>query len=706
MSNPSTSRSDGAAPRPRPFRARRGRWTALTASLLLATAGLAGTHPTSASAVDDAVADAVNARAGLATVPGTALGVNHAIWDTNLGTTETSDLLRAAGVKMLRYPGGSYADIYHWKTHTAPGGYVAPNTDFDTFMAATKRVGAQPMIIANYGTGTPAEAADWVRYANVTKKYGATYWTVGNENYGNGIYGSDWEADDHPDKSATQYANLVVEYADAMKAVDPTIKVGAVLTMPGNWPDGIKADADPGPWNRTVLGIAGPKIDFVDVHWYPGGNAAESLSRTAHLTDAVYLLRQALTRYAGSNASRIGISFTELNVGQGQDTQPGALFLADAYSGLLENGVFTVQWWNAHNGIGDVTTVAGQTDYGDFGMLSSGTCTADGSVCEPPLNTPFAPYHGLSMMNLFARAGDQFVRAGTDNPLVAAHAVRRDNGDLAVLLLNRDPDNAHPVTIDYAGYAPAATAPTVYTYTNGATSIAQDQSGSATSRTLPAYSLTTLVLHPAAPTTGAPAAPGQPIATNVTDRTATIYWPVPPPVGGLPAKIEVYRQNGTTSEQLGETTGGSFTVHNLTPGTRYTINLVARDNAGRASRPSPPVTFTTGSPAESSCAVRFTDVNDWGNGYVGGVDIVNNGTAPINGWTLTWTWPTSWQQVSSGWNATWTQTGRTVKITNTDGSPPVPAGGGSTNIGFVGAYSGPNVLPGVFTLNGVVCTTL
>ncbi len=264
----------------------------LLAGLLLAASALAGVNPPTASAAADPVTVTVNTRAGLATVPDTALGVNHAIWDSNLGTAETSDLLRDAGVQMMRYPGGSYADIYHWKDHTAPGGYVAPGTDFDTFMAAVRRVGAQPMIIANYGTGTPAEAADWVRYANVTKGYDARYWTIGNENYGNGHYGSAWEADDHPDKSATQYARLVVEYADAMKAVDPSIKVGAVLTMPGNWPDGITAGSDPGPWNQTVLSIAGPKIDFVDVHWYPGGTAAESLARVNHLPDATYLLRQ------------------------------------------------------------------------------------------------------------------------------------------------------------------------------------------------------------------------------------------------------------------------------------------------------------------------------------------------------------------------------------------------------------------------------
>ncbi|MDW3846269.1 cellulose binding domain-containing protein [Micromonospora sp. BRA006-A] len=678
--------------------------TAFAAGLLLFATALGTAGGPAAAEPTDPVTVTVNTRAGLATVPATALGVNHAIWDAQLGSAETSDLLKAAGVKMLRYPGGSYADIYHWETHTAPGGYVAPNTDFDTFMAGARRVGAGPMIIANYGTGTPAEAAAWVRYANVTKDYGAKWWTVGNENYGNGHYGSAWEADDHPDKSATQYARLVVEYADAMKAVDPSIKVGAVLTMPGNWPDGITAGSDPGPWNQTVLSIAGPKIDFVDVHWYPGGSAADSLARTNHLPDAAWLLRQQIARYAGPGADRIGISFTELNVDAGRTTAPGALFLADAYSGLLEQGVFTVQWWNVHNGIGTVSEVAGQTDYGDFGLLSSGNCTSDGEVCQPAFNTPFAPYHALSMMNLFVRPGDQLVRAGTDQPLVAAHAVRRPDGNVAVLLLNKDPDTAYPVALDYAGFTPADEAPTVHTFTNGATAISTARSGSATARTLPPYSLTTLVLRPAGSSAGRPGAPGRPAASAVTDRAATISWPAATPGGSPIAKYEVHRQYGAVSEQLGETAGTSLTVGNLEPGARYTVNVLARDTAGRVSWSSPPLTFATGSPAESSCAVRFNDDNDWGNGYVANVEVINTGAKAVDGWTLTWTWPTAWQQVSSGWSATWDQQGRDVRVTPTADNRRLAADGGSTTVGFVGAYSGPNVPPGAFRLNGTVCT--
>jgi hypothetical protein len=130
------------------------------------------------------------------------------------------------------------------------------------------------------------------------------------------------------------------------------------------------------------------------------------------------------------------------------------------------------------------------------------------------------------------------------------------------------------VAVQYAGFTPAPSAQ-VLTFGNGDTSISTS-TGSATSRTLPPYSLTTLILRPASSLAG-PAAPGQPTASAITARDATITWPAA--TGGV--KYELYRQNGTTSEQWGETTGTSFTVHNLTPGTQYTANVITRDGAGR-----------------------------------------------------------------------------------------------------------------------------
>jgi hypothetical protein len=676
---------------------------ALAAALVLAAGALAAGG--AAKAEDATVPVTVNARSGLAIVPDTGIGVNHAVWDAELGTDAVADLLQAAGVQTMRYPGGSYGDIYHWVDNTAPGGFVAPNTDFDTFMAGVQRAGAQAIVIANYGTGSPEEAAAWVEHANVLNDYGVKYWEIGNEIYGNGHYGSAWEADDHADKSPAAYANEVVAYAEAMKAVDPTIHIGAVLTTPAGWPDGLVAEGDGGTWNDVVLSIAGPHIDFAILHWYPGGaTAAEALAKPAHIDDLIYLVRRQIARRAGPGADgRIRIALTEFNVGVGKNTQPGALFAADTYAGLLENGVFSINYWDVHNGPSAVSIVEGQTDYDDFGLLSSAGCLPDGT-CEPPLNTPFAPYYALQMLSLFARPGDQMIRAATGHPLVTAHAVRRPGGELAVLLVNKDPGSAHTVSIQYAGFAPSSSARIVHTFTNGAASVATEQGGSATSRTLAPYSLTVLAVPPASADSGAPSAPGQPVATSVADRTATFSWPAAGAGAHPIAKYEVYRQNGATSELFGETPGLSFTVHNLQPGKRYTINVLARDTAGRLSRPSLPLTVTTGTPAQSTCQVRLTDVTNWGSGFVGSIDITNTGSAAIDGWTLTFAWPTAWQNVDSGWNGTWVQSGAGVRVTSADFNRQL-APGASANVGFVGSYAGPNVPPSVFTLNGTACTT-
>jgi len=176
-----------------------------------ALAGPGGGMPAIA-ATGSTVNVTVNTTEGLGTIPSTAYGLNTAVWDSQMNTTQTQGLLKAAGVEMLRYPGGSYGDAYNWQNNTVQGGFVAANTDFDQFMGTVQATGAQPIIIANYGTGTPQEAAAWVQYANVTKGYGVKYWEIGNEQYGDGFYGANWEANNYTDKSPAQYANELMQY--------------------------------------------------------------------------------------------------------------------------------------------------------------------------------------------------------------------------------------------------------------------------------------------------------------------------------------------------------------------------------------------------------------------------------------------------------------------------------------------------------------
>ena len=646
----------------------------------------------------------VNVNEGLGTIPATGYGLNSAVWDSQMNVPAVQDLLGQAGIGMLRYPGGSYGDIYHWQTNTATGGFVAPGTNFDSFMGTVKTIGAQPIIIANYGTGTPQEAAAWVQYANVTKGYGAKFWEIGNENYGNGYYGANWEADNHASKSPTTYANNVLQYASAMKAVDPTIKIGAVLTLPGNWPDSVIGGTDSADWNRIVLSTAGSAIDFAIVHWYPGGKgAATALGEPQQLTGELAQLHQEIAKYAGPNAAHLGIALTEVNAGVGENTQPDALFGADTYFTALEQGVFTVDWWDTHNGATAISTAPdGATDFQDWGVLSSGQCI--GSVCEPAMNTPFPTYHAISMLSKAGRPGDQMVRAGTTTPMVAAHAVRQANGNLAVMLVNKDPNNAYAVNLHYAGYTPSTATPTVFTYGPEASAITSASQGTNVSQNLPAYSIETVVLTPSGNGASALTAPGSPVVSNVSSNGATVSWT--PSTGGQVTRYGVYRQFGTTSELLAESTSTFATIANLNPGTGYTLNVVATDQNGNLSPASDPVTVITGTPATSTCAVDYRLTAGWGSGYVAAVTVTDTGPSPVNGWTLTFAVPSSGETFNSGWNANWTSNGQNVQATSQNFDANLAANAGnSVSIGFVGANTGAYASPAAISLNGTVCTT-
>jgi hypothetical protein len=459
-----------------------------------------------------------------------------------------------------------------------------------------------------------------------------------------------------------------------------------------------------------VLPIVGPYVDFGIVHYYPNHTtAADVLQQTGLLPAELAQVRQEIDRYAGARGPAIGIAVTETQSNFQAATQPGALFTADVYFTALENGVFNVDYWNTRNGMPEdnmTTAPDGATDYGDGGMISSGNCNSH-NVCEPPLNTPFPPYYAFQMLSNVAGPGDTLVQSSSDNSLLGVHAARNTNGDLSVELINRDPSAAYPVDLSYAGWTPSGETPTVYTYEAEATSITTSAQGTAGTQVVPAYSIVTLKLKPSAtnPVSRTLSAPGSPTVGDVTAHTATISWT--PSTGGDVTRYEVFQQSGTNSVLLGESTSTTFTAHNLVPGTSYTLNVLATDQAGYLSMPSSPVTFTTGTPRDSTCAVTYDVVSGWASGFVANISITNTGPNPITGWTLAFSFPTSTVSVSSStWNATYAADGQNVVVTPVDWNAYLAANGGNTvNTGFVGNQTGANPSPASFTLNGTVCAT-
>jgi Glycosyl hydrolase family 79, N-terminal domain len=459
---------------------------------------------------------AVKAGTSLGSIGTAAIGVNTAVWDGNLLDAAVPGLLVNAGIGALRYPGGSTADIYNWQTNAiVPGqtSYANPNDGFDAFMGVAKKVGAAPIITVNYGTnaagngpGTPAAAAAWVQYANVTKGYGVKYWEIGNEIYGNGEYGSAWEADLHSAHDPSTYGANVVQFSKAMKAVDPTIKIGAVLTAPGNWPDGQSPD-----WNSAVLAQCAGAIDFVIVHWYaqsPGSESDAALLGAPHNGDSVSpgiasmsaSLKALIQHYGGANAGNIQIMVTETNSvaydpGKQVLSLVNGLFIADDMATWLENGAANVDVWDLHNGSNagnNSSSLYGSATVGDYGILSVGDSG------EPAVDTPFPTYYGLQMLKLLGKPGDGLVSTSSSNALLTSHAVLQANGSLALLLINKDPSNTTTVSVALSGYTPAATG-TVYSYGKTSSSIGSaNLSGLSSSFSVVAapYSLTTILLTP------------------------------------------------------------------------------------------------------------------------------------------------------------------------------------------------------------------
>jgi cellulose 1,4-beta-cellobiosidase len=119
----------------------------------------------------------------------------------------------------------------------------------------------------------------------------------------------------------------------------------------------------------------------------------------------------------------------------------------------------------------------------------------------------------------------------------------------------------------------------------------------------------------------------------------------------------------------------------------------------------PTATFTrtnTPPPGGGTCAVTYTNQNDWGSGATINVTVKNNGTTAINGWTLAWTFAGN-QAINQMWSAAYTQSGASVSVTNLGYNGNLPANGGTATFGFNLSYSGSNVSPTNFTLNGTAC---
>jgi len=525
--------------RPALPRTRRGRRTAVCASVAVllavapATVADAGTQPGPAWRL----------------VSPAALGVNTAPWDyiyaadasAGGGVDVIQPLLKEAGIGLLRYGGGSYADYYGWQTNsniqnclpddttasftvTPTGCASSDSLGFDQFSAQARAIGAQSFVTVNYGSGTPAEAAAWVSHARTTPGDGVALWEVGNETYGcwevnnwlagppenypgytpntysnvNGVY----ENPTCPQVTqgnaagtqtlATSYAVNAWPFLRAMKQADPAARIGVPWAF-GSTVAGA-AVPDNTEWNDTVLRTDGRDVSFVDAHYYPfyfagaTGGSNPTDQQVLQSLMSVPSLYQGIRSELGRYAPQAGVVVGETGVSNNETTTVctpvGALFAAGDVLSWLAAGADSVDWWDMNN-YGNTGPACTSPDYGMF--------TSD----SPP--APETPYYGYLLAAMLAQPGGHLATMATSDPAdVLAYQALLPSGKQAVALLNTNTSTAETLTLHPA--RPLAGPLHTWTYsaagqnaTNSAITQSQLGAGSvAHGITLPAESLVIL----------------------------------------------------------------------------------------------------------------------------------------------------------------------------------------------------------------------
>src|SRR5262245_20130915 len=242
--------------------------------------------------------------------------------------------LRELNIPVLRWPGGCFADEYHWKDGIGPrekrpsminthwGGVVEDNS-FGTheFMDLVEQLGTDAYVTGNVGSGTPQEMMEWVEYmtsdaispmANLRRQSGREkpwrlpYFGIANEPWGCG-------GNMRPEYYADEYRkyNTFVKNYDRGK---PIYRIAA------------GANSQDYKWTEVLMGMAGRRMDGLSLHYYtlPTGNWGAKGSATVFGEDQWFSTLQRTLRMDELITKHAEImDKAEAEWGSGQANRPG-----------------------------------------------------------------------------------------------------------------------------------------------------------------------------------------------------------------------------------------------------------------------------------------------------------------------------------------------------------------------------------------------
>ena len=294
------------------------------------------------------------------------VGEDSPIPNVNGMRCDVVNALKEMGLPVLRWPGGCFADEYHWKDGVGPkenrkkminthwGGVVEDNS-FGTheFFELCHQIGCDPYITGNVGSGTVQEMSEWVEYmtldgvspmADLRKENGreepwdVKYFGVGNENWGCG-------GNMTPEFYADQYRR----YATYVRTYDPKHRAAKIACGPNG------ADYH---WTEVMMKNASFAMDGLALHYYTGTRHKALVFTDQQYYDTIrnaYKMDELITRHGEimnryDPEKRVALVVDEWGTWHlvEEGTNPGFLYQQNAMRDAIVAGL-TLNIFNKHS---------------------------------------------------------------------------------------------------------------------------------------------------------------------------------------------------------------------------------------------------------------------------------------------------------------------------------------------------------------------
>ena len=396
------------------------------------------------------------------------VGNDKSIPNTNGFRNDVVAALRNLSVPVIRWPGGCFADEYHWREGVGPqkkrpvkvntnwGGVTEPNAvGTHEYYELLRQVGADAYISGNVGNGTPQEMAEWVEY--ITAPAGSLAderarngrkepWALPAFGIGNELWGCGGQM------RAEYAADVTRRYATFIKAPSGT----TILKIASG------ANNDDYTWTDTIMRVAGDTLDGLSLHYYtvPGGwppkaspvdfdesGWAETLSATRRMDELIAGHSAAMDKY--DPKKRVFLAVDEWGTWFAQDpgTHPGFLrqqnTLRDALVASINLDIFA-----KHADRVRMSAIAQMVNVLQAMILTEGRKM----VLTPTYHVfeMYKPWQDATVLPIEIDAPwyhkDRFTM-----PAVSGSAVRGKDGKVHVGLSNLDPNQPNTVSVKLDG---------------------------------------------------------------------------------------------------------------------------------------------------------------------------------------------------------------------------------------------------------------